>query len=401
MKPSSPLDRRDLIAKSFGAVGVLSLSSSLMGMASSSPFLSGSGLQSLGELGKANAFGARVPPGYTIKVLAETGKNVLLANGRSSKYVWHGAPDGGACFESSDGGWIYVSNSELDLKSGGVGALRFDKYAQVIDAYPVLQGTSRNCAGGPTPWKTWLSCEEADRGAVYECDPEGAGGGKIRPALGFFKHEAAAVDPVLGHIYLTEDEKDGCLYRYTPSTIANDGRMDLDEGLLEVAVMDGPQQLAWEPILNPTPNLFQKETRKQIKGAKVFNGGEGIWYHQGSLVFSTKGDDRIWSYNTSSQNLRVIYEKTAFSRSPLSGVDNVTVSSEGHILVGEDGGDMQIVVISSDARLYPLVQLEGHDLSEITGPAIAPNQSQLYFSSQRGPSIFGRGVTYAMSGIFK
>jgi secreted PhoX family phosphatase len=81
----------------------------------------------------------------------------------------------------------------------------------------------------------------------------------------------------------------------------------------------------------------------------------------------------------------------------LKGVDNVMVTADGHILVAEDGGDMQIVILGPGGEIYPLVQVVGQDSSEITGPAINHLGNRLYFSSQRGD---GFGITYEVSGNF-
>ena len=102
--------------------------------------------------------------------------------------------------------------------------------------------------------------------------------------------------------------------------------------------------------------------------------------------------------------LTILYDAATSSTPILKGVDNLTVSPAGDVVVGEDGDDMQIVAISTDDTLVPLVQITGHDLSEITGPAFGPSLQRLYFSSQRGADgvdILGKsGVTYEVSGPF-
>lgn len=394
------INRRSLLASSAGVLGILSLGPSFLAMASSRPFVTYQNLKNLGPLGRANSLGMRLPEGFAGRLIAASGQKVWLRNGAESSYTWHTYPDGGACFATDDGGWIYVSNSEITLSRGGVGALRFDKHGQVIDAYSILRRTSKNCAGGPTPWGTWLSCEEISSGKVYECDPYGQMPAKVREGLGTFKHEAAAIDPVHSVVYLTEDQVDGCFYRYIPGSAPVGGRIDLDKGVLEVAVVQQNAYVIWERVPNPNPGFFNTATRKQVRSASKFNGGEGIWYHDGLVYFTTKGDDRIWSYDTREQTLGIIYDKSTTPSPILSGVDNIVVSDDGHILVAEDGGSMQIVVIGPYGDMYPLVQLVDQDHSEITGPAINHLNNRLYFSSQRGPTRFSRGMTYELMGQF-
>ena len=131
--------------------------------------------------------------------------------------------------------------------------------------------------------------------------------------------------------------------------------------------------------------------------ATIFEGGEGLWFHEDVVYLSTKGNGRIWAYHVTMERIEVIYDAEALADPPLTGVDNLTVSCCGDVLVAEDGGSMQIVAILPDGTLKPLVQIVGQDTSEITGPAFDPGGTRLYFSSQRGGS---QGITYVVEGPF-
>ena len=135
--------------------------------------------------------------------------------------VWHIFSDGAATYPTGDGGWILVSNCEAPAQTGGgASAIRFSPDGQIADAYRILGDTNTNCAGGPTPWGTWLSCEEIDAGQVWECDPNGQKAAVAHPALGLFNHEAVCVDPDGKRLYLSEDEGDGGFYRFTPRELS-------------------------------------------------------------------------------------------------------------------------------------------------------------------------------------
>jgi hypothetical protein len=350
-------------------------------------------IDQVGPLGEPNALGMRLPAGFSARIVARSGAPVMDAG----SYIWHILPDGGATFATEDDGWIYVSNSEIPI-AGGVGALRFDADGELIDAYPILTATNMNCAGGKTPWHTWLSCEEFGGGRVWECDPWGEAEGVERLALGRFRHEAATVDPVNAHVYLSEDETDGCLYRFIPDTLTELGDPDLTSGRLQVAVVGEDAVVDWRDLPDPQAD-GELETREQVAEATVFTGGEGIWWHDGVVYLSTKGDNRVWAYNTETGLLSTLYDRETSEEPILSGVDNLTVSCCGDVLVAEDGGSMQIVAILPDGSLQPLMQLVGQDGSEITGPDFDPSGTRLYFSSQRALGAT-QGITYEVTGPF-
>jgi secreted PhoX family phosphatase len=340
--------------------------------------------------------GLLLPPGFQAREIVRAYQPV-----GPTAYVWRQWPDGAATFPTADGGWIFVSNSEVPV-AGGVDAMRFSPDGEIVGAYPVLAGTSLNCAGGTTPWGTWLSCEEWDGGLVWECDPTGPGQGVARPALGSFKHEAAAVDPVRGHVYLTEDQSDGCFYRFTPAGAKN----DLASGTLEVMVVGAGNAVSWKPVPNPNPLALPEQsietpTREQVPDAARFDGGEGCFFDSDIVYFTTKGDHRVWALDVAAQTLQVLYDGAAGG--PLRGVDNLIVNAAGEIFVAEDGDDMQVCIVGADGTATPFLQMTGSQhtpggqKSEVTGLAFSPDGTRLYCSSQRGA---GTGITYEVTGPF-
>ncbi|WNG32397.1 DUF839 domain-containing protein [Archangium violaceum] len=342
--------------------------------------------------GSADANGVRLPAGFSSRIIVRSGSKVA-----STGYTWHGAPDGGACFPVSGGGWIYTSNSEKALGTGGASAIKFDAGGTIVGAYRILSNTTSNCAGGPTPWGTWLSCEEYSGGRVWECDPTKSSQGVLRAALGTFSHEAVAVDSDDYRLYLTEDSTSGRFYRFTPSSYPS-----LASGTLEAARVSGDPltgaTVTWVPVSASKPASQQSNASQTT----VFNGGEGCWYDRGTVYFTTKGDNRVWAYTPETSRLEIIYDDNIYPNSPLKGVDNVTVSSSGDIFVAEDGGDLQICIITPNRIVAPLLQLVGHNSSEITGPAFSPDGKRLYFSSQRGTSgSSSGGITFEVTGPFR
>ena len=141
------------------------------------------------------------------------------------------------------------------------------------------------------------------------------------------------------------------------------------------------------PIRRPSAT----PTRAQVPGATVFTGGEGICYRAGFVYFTTKYDNRVHMIDIERQNYAVVWDGTE----PLFGVDNITADPvAGQLFVAEDGGNMEVVIIDNDGDVAPFLRVEGHPDSEIAGVAFSPDESRLYFSSQRGPTTKHLGDLY-------
>lgn len=381
--------RREFLRAAIVGAGALAFGPAFWRSALASPAQPGT--SPYGSLGIADGNGIRLPSGFSSREIARGGLPVS-----GTGYSWHTASDGQATFATADGGWILVSNAEVSAGSGGgSSAIRFRSDGSIASAYRILGGTDRNCAGGGTPWGKWLSCEEVERGRVWECDPTGATRARARQAMGVFKHEAVAVDPVGRRVYLTEDESDGGFYRFTPSSYP-----DLRSGLLEIASVGADGRVAWRQV--PDPSAKRTPTRKQVAGSTVFKRGEGIWYDSGKVYIATTGDNKIHAYDTTSAVIEVIYDAATMTDPPLTGVDNVTVSRSGDLFVCEDGGNMEINLITPEPEriVAPFLQVTGsaHSTSELAGVVFDPSGGRMYFASQRG---FSTGVIYEVSGPFR
>lgn len=395
-----------------------------------------------GDLLPPDANGLMLPEGFTSRIVA-----VSLTPVSGTSTLWHPFPDGGACLPTDDGGWLYVSNSEnpppIDVPggsellaqlsatvpgmplAGGVGVVRFGPDGSVVDAYRVLEGSQSNCAGGLTPWGTWLSCEEWEdtegyaAGRVWEVDPTGASAPVLRSSLGLFKHEMAACDPVRRQIYLSEDQPDGLLYRYTPPPGTWGSGAALDGGVLEAMSVAADGEVSWLRVGDfMDPAAPTAPLRTAVAGATPFDGGEGLLYDDGLVYLATKGDDRVWVHDVEAQTMTVLYDSREHPTPVLSGVDNLAVSSAHDLYVAEDGGNLEVCVISPERAVFPVARMTGpqHGFdnptpipfkSEVTGLALSPDGNRLYFNSQRGMGIAGLpagpgpGITYEVTGPFR
>jgi hypothetical protein len=379
----------------------------------------------------------RIPAGFTVRAVASSGLPVATPGGSSINtlgFNWHSSPDGGATYALDDGGWIYTSNSEvLAPGGGGCSAIKFNADGAVVDAYPILTATTQNCAGGKTPWQTWVSCEETTAGVCWECDPFAESQGLAKPSLGLFAHEAIAVDQAKGIIYLTEDNSSGRFYRWLADRNdidPNTGRMAMETGSLQVMNIAGfenggyPEKtedvrelrsVTWVDVIRSaepqsTVRGELAEADQTVPGT-LFNGGEGLWYYslpasvnhipsagsvatRGLVFFTCKGDNRVWALDIENQLVELIFDNEQIEPD-FNDVDNLTVSPWGDVIVAEDPPTepySRIMVVLPNATCVVLVQCE-HPGSEICGPAFSPDGRKLYFSSQRR----GAGETYELT----
>ncbi len=343
-----------------------------------------------------NEHGLRLPEGFRSRVIARGERKVP-----GTDYAWHLASDGAATFPLRGGGWILVSNSET--LAGGASAIRFHRDGTIVGAHRILDGTSQNCSGGGTPWGTWLSCEEVMDGRVWECDPAGRRKAVSHPAMGVFKHEAAAVDPRGKRVYLTEDLIDGGFYRYTPSRWP-----DLSAGLLEIATVGRGGRTRWTEV--PDPLARATDTRDQVPRSTRFKRGEGIWHDDGTVYVATTGDDRVHAYDIGRERFEVIYDGLASRSAPLLRVDQLTANRAGEVFVCEDVATEEITigVIDRRGRVSRFLSVTGpeHVGSELTGVAFNPGGDRMYFASQRAggngdSDTPGPGAVYEVRGPFR
>jgi hypothetical protein len=382
------------------------------------------------------------PEGFGVRVVMRAGINPLTRTAEGT--TGHAKPDGGAVFGLPDGGWIYSSNSETS--QGGVGALRFDASGVLVDYYRICNGTRNNCAGGKTPWETWITCEEVTGGYAYECDPLGSPETQRRlDALGARNsREAVAIDSIHNVCYQTLDSSSGKFVRFVSSP---EDLEILPNGVTRMRMEIGEsQRLRIPPFIDApgfdnvvVPNVATSSS--QLRPARPiewvadtgtngtnFNGAEGLWYYEipeplrtiptvgtvptrGVIFFATKGDNRLWAIDIENELIELLYDvhnSQAFDNlrnmdgapSNFSQVDNVVVSPRGDVLVAEDGTAMRLALMFNNLPAKLLMQITRGG-SEICGPAFTPDGSRLYFASQSGPSgavgTGNSGVIYEMT----
>ena len=378
------------------------------------------------------------PEGFDIRVVMRQGINPITRTAVGT--LGHIDPDGGGVFMQPDGGWIYASNAEDT--PGGVSALRFNSAGELVDYYRICTGTRNNCAGGITPWGTWITCEEVTGGWCFETDPTGVLPQRRLDALGARNgREAVAIDPIYHACYQTLDSGNQPFVRFVSNP---DDLVVQPNGVTRMRMESGVSQRLYIPAFNDLPAFNGSIANTAAVSAQLrllrpirwvaetevhttFNGGEGIWYYEvpeplrttpaigtkptrGLIFFTTKNDGRVWALDLENDLIELIVDGQngqAFTNlrpgqpalANWSQVDNLVISPMGDAMVAEDGSNMRLAIVVNNEPSKLLLQITA-GTSEIAGPAFTQDGSRLYFARQNGPNIPGattRGTIYEMT----
>ena len=388
-----------------------------------------------------------LPERFRYTVLSRLGQPM------SDKRPMPAHPDGMAAFGGAEGTTILVRNHELEparvdsgvyvpaarrydagrsaFARGGTTTLVVSRELKVLRSFASLGGTMRNCAGGPTPWGSWISCEETTvtpetderlgkrHGYCFEVSAAAVEPVVPRPlvAMGRFRHEAVAIDPRTGIAYETEDETDGCFYRFVPT---RPGAL-ADGGVLEaLRLLDHPNgamprgvafETEWIRIPEPDPGGHGTPVRAQAiaQGAATMRNAEGAWWSepdQAVYFCATRGGDagtgQIYRYaprggRRGGGTLELFVESAGRTRPDgFAWPDAITVGPRGDLVVCRDGrGRAYLWIITAQGEITPLARNALND-TEFAGACFGPAGDVLFVN------IYGAesrpGMTLAITG---
>lgn len=354
-------------------------------------------------------------------------------------------------------GRIYDAGYGKTPACGGTTTVVYDTRQQkLVRHFLSLIGTEHNCAGGPTPWGSWVSCEESVTPKNQVCEqfhgynfevPATTEIGVTKPvplkAMGRFNHEAVAVDPESGIVYQTEDRQDGVLYRFIPNVpgkLAEGGRLQflavkdrpsldlrnwkkvdtdkLQSGGADDAAFEGGGTLKdhtpvgtkltvyWQDIDQVDTPKDDLRYRAFEAGAARFARNEGMWYGNDAVYFaSTSGGHnakgQIWRYTPSKHEGTADEAKAPASlelfiepndESVLQYADNLCISDFGDVIVCEDGGPVNHVLGVTPEGQVYKLGRNTMNKSEFAGSCFSPDGSTMFVNIQNP------GLTLAITG---
>jgi secreted PhoX family phosphatase len=386
-----------------------------------------------------------LPAGFQYRIISKLGDRM-----DDGTFVPNAA-DGMAAFDGALAGFpgstILIRNHELTaghitrvaaakdklydpLAHGGTTTLVVNRDRQLVKQFVSLAGTVRNCAGGKTPWGSWISCEEDTstpennettnyapvskrHGYNFEVPVSAIAPVEPQPliAMGRFNHEAIAVDPRTSIVYQTEDRPDSLFYRFIPNQPKNlsaGGKLealkikDLPQAITAKNFPVGqPMAVEWVAIAEVDPDQDTVRVEGFSKGAAQFTRGEGICYSEGAIYFTcTNGgavqSGQVWRYEPDPDNATggtIALFMESDNPNSLSFPDNICMAAWGDMFVCEDGLEQQqhIVGITSNGEMYRFAH-NALNRSEFAGVCFSADFRTMFLN------IYNPTLTFAIWG---